>query len=452
MGKSVVEVIENVLFRKIELWLVLLLLMVVASAGVLSGHILKAHLADGRNYPVAGAIVLKVASLPSDVKSLLSSRGAYGVVSTEKRFVGQSGAVFEDEIAVDAIVIIPRLCDYDTWCVDFIDLKNRTSKILDVSQQIRAYTEKLRPDKLGFAIGSAAVPRSPRLDNFGNVTLVTNSGLLMQFSLNGDVRWANSNFHFHHTFNFDDDHQYIWAIGTEIDGNVFIDESFNYQTLTNDVIVKVDAKTGKVDEVFSVVDALVDANLHNYAFVGRGDFSSADPLHMNDIEPVLADTKFFEKGDLFISLGHSNLVFLFSTATKKIKWHTTDGMFHQHDIDIISDTQIGIFNNNRIYTDSDKVFKHNEVLIYNFETKTFDSPFDKLLEDADVRTISQGLFDYKNDLLFIEETNYGRLLLFSGSKQVFAYYSKSDDDYPQSLGWSDIIYSEAVLGLVRANM
>ena len=71
-----------------------------------------------------------------------------------------------------------------------------------------------------------------------------------------------------------------------------------------------------------------------------------DPLHLNDIEPLLSDGRHWKKGDLFISLRNRSTVLLYRPLTNKIM-RTIQGSFYgQHDVDVISDSTISIFNNN----------------------------------------------------------------------------------------------------------
>ena len=78
----------------------------------------------------------------------------------------------------------------------------------------------------------------------------------------------------------------------------------------------------------------------------------------------------------------------------------------QHDVDIISDNEISIFNNN-ISIHKKKI---SEILIYNFENNSFKTKFENQLENLDLFTYSQGLVEFFDDgSLLIEEQNEGEL-------------------------------------------
>ena len=62
--------------------------------------------------------------------------------------------------------------------------------------------------------------------------------------------------------------------------------------------------------------------------------------------PNLKTSKYFNKGDLFISCKNISTVFLYRPTTNRIL-KVIEGPFQsQHDIDIINDSTISIFNNN----------------------------------------------------------------------------------------------------------
>ena len=90
-----------------------------------------------------------------------------------------------------------------------------------------------------------------------------------------------------------------------------------------------------------------------------------DPIHLNDVEPVFLDSKYWKKGDLFLSIRSLSSIVHYRPSTNEILNYIIGPFAHQHDIDIVSDNEISIFNNNNFLIDG----KYSEVLIYNFEDK-----------------------------------------------------------------------------------
>lgn len=318
-----------------------------------------------------------------------------------------------------------------------------------VQTNILNATDQYRSNKKDLVNGLSSVPRAPRIDNNLNLTFISNNGLLIQVDQKLQTRWVNADFDFHHTFNFSSEQEYLWAIGSDISKKSKLDDKYDYDFL-NDLAIKINPITGETIEFYSITNALIESNLHNHIFIGRQDEPFKDPLHMNDVQPVLEDGPFFKKGDIFISLAHPNMVLLYDTKDKKIKWNTTEGLFHQHDVDILNNNQIGIFNNRRIFTSFDQVDGYNQILIYDFEKKRFNNFAEKEIKKHSIRTVSQGLFNISDNSILIEETNWGRLLLFDRNHNLlFRYISKDDLGRNHQLGWSSYIDSQDIINQLR---
>mgnify|MGYP001387468557 FL=1 len=175
-------------------------------------------------------------------------------------------------------------------------------------------------------------------------------------------------------------------------------------------------------------------------------FTSEDPIHLNDIQPVNFDGKFWKKGDVFISLGHQSMIILYRPSTNEILWKYDTNIFHQHDVDIINDHQIAIFNNNRkyFYNTSYIVDGNNEVLIYNFKTKEMSSYLPESLSREDVRTVSEGRSEIlPNGDLFIEESNFSRTLYFNKDGALrWTHVNRAKNGNVYRVAWSRIMYTQ----------
>ena len=130
---------------------------------------------------------------------------------------------------------------------------------------------------------------------------------------------------------------------------------------------------------------------------------------------------------------------LYRPSTDKLIWWSQDLMMHQHDIDIVSDHEISVYNNNRTTGPrSDLVLGHNELLMFDFDSDTVNSPWADQFRVFDIKTISQGLADISRDgSIFVEDTNYGRLIKFSSSgEKMWEYVNKNDEGVVFTMNWS----------------
>ena len=65
-----------------------------------------------------------------------------------------------------------------------------------------------------------------------------------------------------------------------------------------------------------------------------------------------------------MSLRHQSMVLLYRPSTNVIVWKGVGPFFHQHDVDILDEHKIAIFNNNsKDFINGDMVDGYNEVII-----------------------------------------------------------------------------------------
>ncbi|MFN0115359.1 MAG: arylsulfotransferase family protein [Paracoccaceae bacterium] len=170
-----------------------------------------------------------------------------------------------------------------------------------------------------------------------------------------------------------------------------------------------------------------------------------DPVHLNDIEPVLSDGPYWKKGDLFLSMRGPSAVLLYRPSTDEIVWFKSGPWLRQHDVDILDDHRISVFSNNTVnYGKGDRVADASEVMIYDFATDAVTSPWKDRLKELKVMTTFEGLSDIlPGGDIFIEEENSGRLVVLSPDGAVRAQYvNRAPDGTVYRMGWSRWVTQE----------
>ncbi len=278
--------------------------------------------------------------------------------------------------------------------------------------------------------------------------LTTDGGLLFQddtplrkIDACSNLVFQNTHDRFHH------------SIETDIEGHIWVPSHLYPVSLPiekvggdilDDAIVKL-SPNGEVLFEKSVSQIFIDNGLEYLLFSVGGFGFKDDTIHLNDIQPVNSDGEFWKKGDVFLSLRHQSMVLLYRPSTNEIIWNGTGPFFLQHDVDILDDHRISIFNNNsKHFVDGDIVDGHNEVIIYDFKTKEYYSYLKDSLMENDVITITQGRSEVlPNGDLFIEESNYGRTLYFNTDGSLrWTHVNRADDGNVYRVGWSRILYTE----------
>ncbi|QDU76493.1 hypothetical protein Pan97_35430 [Bremerella volcania] len=241
------------------------------------------------------------------------------------------------------------------------------------------------------------LPRMP----LGTPTILEGNRLVAQvgrtlccFSAEGDLLWAAEDIK-HHSIEVDHE-GHLWMC------TVVADEKLPYR---EDQLVRLHNETGQVlfrksmKEIFEA-NPRFDFSHHNR--------KAEDVYHLNDIQPVLEDRKHFRQGDLFISLRDIHCVLQYRPSTDEILWSNATYWSSQHDVSIIDDSTIGVFDNNVFHVrGAGSQFhrgKYNRFVTYNFETDQYDVLFADVFEKTNCQTKTQGRVRYfkEDDILYIE--------------------------------------------------
>ena len=250
------------------------------------------------------------------------------------------------------------------------------------------------------------------------------------------------------------------SIETDIEGNIWVPSRMYPQSLpikkfgsnlSDDAIVKL-SSDGEILFEKSVSQIFIDNGLE-YLLFAIGDWRySYDPIHLNDIQPVDFDGDFWKKGDLFLSLRSQSMVILYRPSTNKIIWKGTGPFFYQHDVDILDDHKISIFNNNvKNFVNGTYVDGSNEVIIYDFKKNIYTSYLSSSLIKHDVRTRTSGRSEIlPNGDLFVEETNYSRILYFNSDGSLkWTFHNRAKNGSNYLVGWSRILSTDDDIKLVN---
>lgn len=267
-----------------------------------------------------------------------------------------------------------------------------------------------------------------------------------------NVIWEQDSFFTHHAMNLDVNGN-IWACTFQpvfyatgkykLDGReVFYMDNY---------LTKIDANTGKILFQKSVTDILKENDLENYVLKSM---NLKDPIHINDIQPALKSTKYYDKDDLFISIRNFSVVLHYRSSTNEVIDIIEGPFISQHDVDL-TDTTLVFFNNN-YYTiasnDSKEPPKdttrlktlgdfYSNIIQYNMENKSFSFIGDSIFRANKIFTQSEGLVEFINqNTYFVEEQNSGILWVIMDDKVIYKNVLKSQHEgYHHLPNWIRII-------------
>ncbi len=433
------------MFKKFFTYPVFLVLFLSFVGAIGFGSLLTHHYLGGEKFQSLQNIAVIISKIPSNAKYIIKNR-SLNLNKPLKLDKHKDKKRFEQfiENKRNALLVLPR---YDhslsRSVVDIVDLNNfeviHTYKhdIDEMNDQITNTKEFPRLE-----IDNSQIRfeyRHPLLFGDGSLASFYEPAFKIDFCSN--LQWINDEEIFHHSKMLDHDGN-IWVGGRMNPTSKYV-KKYAIKDFIDDSIIKINTD-GKILYNKSVTEILIENNIVADNFALTSSLSNQlDPIHLNDIEPAFTDTEYWQQGDVFISIRNQSTIIHYRPSTNKVINYITGPFARQHDVDIISDKEISIFNNNNFFVDNE----YSEVVIYNFVTKKFRKLFNDQLQKENFKTITRGLsHTFKDGSLMVEETNYGRIILFNNKgEKEWEFVNKDKNGDIGFVTWSRIVEDKLLI-------
>jgi hypothetical protein len=430
-------VIPRLLFSRVEMWVVLLLLLVgcLLAIGFAAAVLDAARQKDqpGRFSSAA----LAVAQIPLTAKFMLHADSRFRVWDSDRYKSKPTGWSFPSGpmIRPNGYILLSR---YDgTENVEKLELVSLPSMRTvyrwpmngsELRKKIRSsrYVEPISWDNRYF------LPVHPWLEGNGDV-IIKKFDSAFRIDPCGKPLWTLQDAVYHHSTEAD------------AEGDLWIPSTFERPSIASvsdtfqDNRISEISPSGKLLFARSVAQILIRHGYANWLFSIPYD----DPTHLNDIQPVLADGPYWKKGDLFLSLRNLSMIMLYRPSTDEIVWFKRGPWIDQHDVDILDDHRISVYDNDAQARTSGTplIASSSQVMVYDFATGKISQPLQRAMNDNSVRTLTEGLFTQLPDgSSLIEDPSEGRLLIFRADGATAAQYiNRAKDGWLYHLGWSRYI-------------
>ena len=432
---------ERWIFHRTENWIVLLVLTIVLVGAVLFGGKVKTVAEGGqRDGDWIGIAAIRVAELPERVAGVFNFfLGPPRTSVREQRFEGRSGLVFPPGARQDGGYLLLARHDGDrrSPLVELIDLARRES--------IHEWRQDL--DRTG-ALADLEPPERmfPYAIEDGSLLFIDRGYLIM---LNGcsQVQWVLATPHFHH------------SIERDADGHFWVPYRVRPPLVpgagpgfTEDGMARI-SRDGRVLSLVPLSRALI-AGGHGHLLYTMDRRPLNDPMHMNDVQPVLEDGAVWRRGDLFVSLLSRSVVLLYRPSSDEVVWIASGPWMHQHDVNVVGPHEISVFSNNaaRLEHGRREVLGANEVYLHDLVSGAARSPWRDALRRHDVRTATEGRATVLADGdVFVEESDSGRALRVGVDGTLrWSYVNRSDDGLSYLLNWSRYLDADTGARLAAA--
>lgn len=445
--------LERLLLKKVEVWVVGLLATAAVLGLVAISVVVRVTTEGDERFGRLGETAVEISRLPENLRRairLVTEGAKADLAVSEPRFEGQAGFTFAVPPGTDPSAGYLVLSRYDgdrsRSVVELVDLGAQRMvhrwepdfSAVNARSGLRSRLTNLARDNAP----ARARAMHPLLTLQGDL-IFQNMSPLVKLGPCGDLLWIVDRL-FHHSIEAHPEGGYLASTFLEPQTVPGVSSRFK-----EDAIVHV-ADDGRVLYEKSVARLLIENGLSHLIY--GLDFYSDDPLHLNDVQYVPVDGPYFRKGDLFLSLRNVSAIVLYRPATNKVIWLKQGPWVNQHDVDVLDDHRIAVFNNNRFnQVDRSLVHGANDVVVYDFARDAASSPYRDDLERLEVRTISEGRSEILADGdLVVEESDYGRVLRLRRDGGVaWSYVNRASDGRVYLLNWTRYVDADAGLSLMK---
>jgi hypothetical protein len=431
--------IPRLLFARVEIWVVLLLLLIGCLLAIGFGAaVLDAERKQGRFGPISKA-ALAVAETPDTLKRMLTDDNEMRVWGSARYknkptgwsfpsgpLTGPDGYILlsrydgDERRQKQELVSLPSMRIVHSWTL-------KASELMKTVSHVSRFTEPSNWDNAHFR----AI--HPLLEENGDLIVKDFDTPLFRVNPCGKPVWTLQDAVYHHSIEADAEGN-IWVPATAERASLeLVNDEFR-----EDRISKV-SPSGKLLFARSMPRILMRHGYANWLFSAY----THDPTHLNDIQPVLADGPYWKKGDLFLSLRNLSTIMLYRPSTDEILWMKRGPWMMQHDVDILDDHRISVYDNGAQERAPEQPFFEgtSQVMVYDFATGKVSLPLERAMKDNDVRTWTEGRSTRLPDgSTMVGDTNDGRIIIFRADGAVAALYiNRAKDGWLYHLGWSRYI-------------
>ena len=425
--------IERLMSKSVPVWLLALTVQLMLLGAIGFGAIAIHTFAGGTRFGILGKTSLEIASFPLTIVRRMRPDERMNVTKTLPALPDGLWINPEAGVRDDGYLLISRYrSERKRYVVEILSLAD--GKVLhsyapDVDA-INSRSQMVSPlvDLKRDRGSSIYLMFHPMLTPGGGIIFHSTSPLV-SIDRCSKIEWTIDGI-FHHSIERGPDGNYWVGYRYPKSPRPDVSPQFNDEALAQV------SPEGKLLKLIAVRDILKNNNLlrliEPYGY-------SDDPYHLNDIEPVLVDGKFWKVGDLFLSFRSFSGLALFRPKTGRVLWLRQGLTLAQHDIQILDDHRIAVFDNNaRPGWPSLVVNGSNRIMLYDFTDNKISHPFDTVLAKARVATPHQGRqIILANGDTVIEETEHARILRLAPDGTVrWRYVSAKADGARTKLSWS----------------
>jgi len=388
--------------------------------------------------------VLAVAEFPGQTKSVVGLINNYfkpqGVPNTYSGYLefpsGSNG--------ISGFLLVSYFSSNGTNVVSLINLSSRSSQVVILpssNHKTIEYSDYLSGSepKRQSSLSSRHRIWHPYISRDGSITYTIPWNDLISVDLKtGRERWRVRGA-FHHSIEPDASDN-LWVCGAIEPESQPHQNSKTHQAnkgFEDQALVKI-SPSGKILKTISVADIIVESGLEYLLYGSSNPNVNLDPIHLNQITPILRDSGVFRKGHILASLRNLSTIILFDPDSKSIVWHGSGNWMNQHCVKPIDSSTFSVLDNHSFASGEFWLNPswRTRIVGHNIETrKTFEiSVNGESPKDFHIPVEGRAL-PINSETWIVEDCNQGTIMIFKNQRLVFKWTNLYPDGTVGVTSW-----------------
>lgn len=231
------------------------------------------------------------------------------------------------------------------WNIPLLEIHKDLTKISNNFAEMYAYGQiSIDLSEKQARNTSAMRIQAPLMLDDSSLLFHSTYGYLYKINKHSEILWKSDKIA-HHSIELDESGN-IWTCSINLDNEFALKNNFQ-----DDAIMCLNPD-GSMRYFISLTNAFEKSGLFDVI----ADFPASpagspglDLYHINDVLPVKKSGKYWEEGDVLISLNTVRIVAQYRPSNDSIIWYQKGPWIGQHDIQILNDSLLSVFNNNNCF-------------------------------------------------------------------------------------------------------
>lgn len=244
---------------------------------------------------------------------------------------------------------------------------------------------------------------------------------------------------FHHSIEQDSDGNY-WvcaSVDSRPKSLKTLGEFGNGNLYQDNCIIKI-SQSGKILLKISITKILIKNGLEHLLFGASNPDRNNDPIHLNQVSPILKDDGLLRKGQLLVSLRNLSTLLLVDPQNESIVWSKTGPWMNQHCVLPFSKSTISILDNHSFGSGQYWLMPtwQTRIISHNIESGETQNIVDQIAPNTGLRIGIEGrALPFQKNGWIVEDSVFGTIFVLIENKIVFKWQNTYPGGEVGAVSW-----------------